>query len=237
MKIDVITLFPKMFESPFAESMMARAIKNGILNLNLQDMRQWAWNSYGAVDDRPFGGDVGMLIRVDVIDRALKEIAGKDYLEKRNKSQHRIILTSARGKSFSQEKAEEWSKLERLTIVCGHYEGFDQRVADCLVDEEVSIGDYVLTGGELPAMVMVDATVRLLEGVLGKEESSKTESFSLTELEGEKVRVAEYPQYTRPQEFLGVRVPEILLSGDPKRIKEWQKEQMKKSENSGSKQN
>lgn len=215
MKIDVVTLFPKMFESPFAESMIRRAIDKKILELNLHDMRKWAWNNYGAVDDKPFGGDVGMLIRADVIANALEEIKNKNQKSK-------VILTSARGKRFTQKKAEDWSQLDNLIIVCGHYEGFDQRVADYLADEEVSIGDYVLTGGEIPAMVMIDSVTRLLPGVLGKDESSRIESFSLRDVQGKKRRVAEHPQYTRPRDFMGHRVPEVLLSGDPKKIKEWQ---------------
>ena len=211
MKIDVITLFPKMFESPFAEAMIRRAMDKKIMELNCHDMRQWAWNSYGAVDDKPFGGDVGMLMRVDVIDKALKEI---------KKDGTRVILTSARGKKFTQEKAEEWSKLNNLIFICGRYEGVDQRVAEHLIDEEISIGDYVLTGGELPTMVMIDSVVRLLPGVLGKDESSKIESFSGPE------RKIEHPQYTRPQEYNGWAVPEVLVGGDPKKIKEWQKAQV-----------
>jgi tRNA (guanine37-N1)-methyltransferase len=177
MKIDVITLFPKMFESPFAESMIKRAIEKKIIELNLHDMRRWAWNSYGAVDDRPYGGGVGMLIRVDVIDKAIKKV---------KKENQRIILTSARGKRFTQQDAQRLSKYENLVFVCGHYEGFDERVSK-LVDEEISIGDYVLTGGELPTMVMIDTVARLLPGVLGKDESNKTESHAST-------GYIEYPQ-------------------------------------------
>lgn len=218
MKIDVITLFPKMFESPFAEAMMKRAIDKKILELNTHDMRQWAWNSYGAVDDKPFGGDIGMLIRVDVIDRAIKQITNSQFPNKsqNTNNKQKIILTSARGKKFDQAKAEEWSKLDNLIFICGRYEGVDQRVADYMVDEEISIGDYVLTGGELPSMIMIDAVTRLLPGVLGKDESSKIESFS-----GED-RHIEHPQYTRPQEYGGHKVPDELLSGNPKTIKLWQ---------------
>lgn len=212
MKIDVVTLFPKMFDSPFAEAMIRRAIDKKILELNCHDMRQWAWNNYKAVDDKPFGGDVGMLIRVDVIDKTLKDLRDKNQKSK-------VILTSARGKKFTQAKAEEWSKLNNLIFICGRYEGVDQRVADYLVDEEISIGDYVLTGGELPTMVMIDAVTRLLPGVLGKDESSKVESFS-----GEDRRI-EFPQYTRPQEYNGYKVPEELLSGDPSKIEKWKRAQ------------
>lgn len=208
MKIDVITLFPEMFGSPFSESIIARAIKNKQLTINYHDMRKWAWNSYGSVDDRPFGGDVGMLIRVDVVDKALKEIKKKDS---------HIILTSARGKQYTQNEAKRMAKYDHLIIVCGHYEGFDERITS-LVDEEISIGNYILTGGEIPAMVIIDSTVRLLSGVLGKDISAVNESHST---EG----YIEYPQYTRPQVYRGVGVPEVLLSGDLKKIKEWQSEQ------------
>jgi len=212
MQIDVITLFPKMFESPFGESIIGRAIKNNLLSLKLHNMRDWAWNSYGAVDDKPYGGGVGMLIRVDVIDKALKQI-------KKNNS--RVILTSARGKKFSQQDAQRLAKYENLVFICGHYEGFDQRVSE-MVDEEISIGDYVLTGGELPTMIMVDAITRLLPGVLGKDASSQDESHCVE-------NYIEYPQYTRPQIFGGIEVPEVLLSGDPKKIEDWQKSEQSKS--------
>lgn len=216
MKIDVITLFPKMFESPFAESIIARAIKNNRLELKCHDMRKWAWNSYGAVDDRPYGGGVGMLIRVDVIDKAIKSLKPK---VKNLKS--KIILTSAKGKRYTQEDARRLAKYDNLMVICGHYEGFDERVSS-LVNEEISIGDYILTGGEIPAMVIIDSVVRLKTGVLGKDESSLKESFSKS---GE----IEYPQFTRPAEFNGQKVPEVLLSGDLKKIKEWQLEQARSS--------
>ena len=234
MKIDVITLFPKMFESPFAESMVKRAIDKKIIEMEFHDMRKWAWNSYGSVDDRPYGGDPGMLIRVDVIDKALKEILNPSKSPfdptgaSRGDSKRKIILTSARGKRFDQAKAEEWSKLDSLIFICGHYEGFDQRISDNLIDEEISIGDYVLTGGELPTMVMIDATVRLVKGVLGKDESSIVESFSEIEIDGKKVRAPEYPQYTRPEIYLEKEVPRVLLSGDLKKIKKWQLEQCRR---------
>ena len=212
MKIDILTLFPKMFEGVMSESILGRAVKKGLIEVKIHDLRQWAWNSYGAVDDKPFGGGVGMLLRVDVIDKALRAIDSGEKIQ-----DSRTILTSARGKKFDQAKAEEWSKLERLIFICGRYEGVDQRVAENLVDEEISIGDYVLTGGELPTMCMIDATARLIAGVLGKDESSQEESFSGPE------RKIEYPQYTRPQEYQGWKVPEELLSGDPKKIEEWKK--------------
>jgi len=201
-----------MFEGPMGESMIGRAVKNKILEINYHDMRQWAWNSYGAVDDRPYGGGVGMLIRVDVISNAIKSLKSKRLNSK-------IILTSAKGKRFTQADAKRLSKYENLVIICGHYEGFDERVSQ-LVDEEISIGDYVLTGGEIPAMVMIDSVGRLLPGVLGKDVSSVDESHS-------QENYLEYPQYTRPDDYEGMKVPEVLKSGDPKKIKVWQQEQLK----------
>ena len=236
MKIDVLTLFPKMFESPFEESIIKRAIKNKIIELNIHNLRDFAIDSYGAVDDKPFGGGVGMLIRADVVYEALKEISNieflmsnKDKMKRQKENKTRIIMMSARGKRFDQEKAEELAKLDNIVLISGHYEGFDQRISDYMIDEEISIGDYVLTGGELPSMVVIDSVTRLLPGVLGKNESSESESYCKAEVDGQIVRTIEYPQYTRPREFMNLKVPEVLLSGDPKKIKLWQTEQIKKS--------
>ena len=223
MKIDVLTLFPKMFDSPFSESIIKRAIKNKIIELKIHNLRDWAIDSYGTVDDKPFGGGIGMLIRPEPVYEALKKIKSEKKTNKR-----KIILMSARGKKFTQEMAENWSKLDNLIVIAGHYEGFDQRISDFMADEEISIGDYVLTGGELPAMVVIDAVTRLLPGVLGKDESSSQESWSEIEIDGKKIRTREYPQYTRPREFMSKSVPEVLVSGDPKKIKTWQIEQIKK---------
>ena len=238
MIIDVLTLFPKMFESPFDESIVKRAIKNKIIKLNIHNLRNWAIDNYGTVDDKPFGGDVGMLIKPEPVYKALDEIfnfqfsilsQSKDKRPKRDTTKTRVIMMSARGKKFNQEKAEELSKLDNLVLISGHYEGFDQRISDFMIDEEISIGDYVLTGGELPSMVVIDTITRLVPGVLGKDKSNETESFSKEEIDGQIVRTIEYPQYTRPQEFMNLKVPDVLLSGDPKKIKNWQREQIKKS--------
>lgn len=236
MKIDVLTLFPKMFESPFEESIIKRAIKKGLVDIKIHNLRDWAIDDYGSVDDKPFGGDVGMLIRVEPVYKALKQISNVEFLmsnegkEKRQKeNKTRIIMMSARGKKFDQAKAEELSKLDHIVLLAGHYEGFDQRISDYMIDEEISIGDYVLTGGELAAMVVIDSVSRLIPGVLGKDESSKAESWSWVEIDGQKIRTVEYPQYTRPRDFMGKTVPEVLLSGDPKKIKEWQTEQVRKT--------
>lgn len=220
MKFDIITLFPNMFSGPFSESMIKRAIEKKSIEINLHNLRNWALDSYGTVDDKPFGGGVGMLIRPEPVFKAIESI------QKIGKT--KVIMMSARGTRFTQEKAEEYSKLDNLVILCGHYEGFDQRVSDFMIDEEISIGDYVLTGGEIPAMVIIDSVARLLPGVLGKDESSQIESFSEIEIDGEKIRTTEYPQYTRPREFMGHSVPDVLVSGDPKKISQWQKEQTKK---------
>lgn len=222
MKIDIVTLFPKMFESPFAESIINRAIKKGIIDLKIHNLRDWAIDNYGSVDDKPFGGDVGMLIRVEPVFKALEKIK-EDNKDLKNR---KIILMSARGKKFDQQKAEELSKLDNIVLIAGHYEGFDQRITDFMVDEEISIGDYILTGGELPAMVITDAVSRLVSGVLGKDKSNQIESWSEIEIEGKKIRTIEYPQYTRPQEFMGYKVPEVLVNGDPKKIEQWKEEQL-----------
>lgn len=221
MKIEIISLFPKMFKSPFAESIIKRAIKNKIVKIKIHNLRDWALDSYGTVDDKPFGGDVGMLIRVEPVYNALEDV------KKKLKGKTKIVMMSARGERLNQEKVEELSKVDNLILLAGHYEGFDQRISDYMIDEEISIGDYVLTGGELPAMVITDAVCRLLGGVLGKDESSKIESWSEVEIDGEKRRTKEYPQYTRPQIFMDHKVPEVLLSGDPKKIKKWQEEKIK----------
>lgn len=229
MKIDVLTLFPKMFNSPFEESIIKRAIKKGLVEIQTHNLRDWAIDDYGSVDDKPFGGDVGMLIRVDVVYKALETLCPSDISLKKGNSKTRIIMMSARGKKFDQAKAEELSKLDHIVLLAGHYEGFDQRISDYMIDEEISIGDYVLTGGELAAMVVIDSVSRLIPGVLGKDESSKAESWSESEIDGQKIRTVEYPQYTRPRDFMGKTVPEVLLSGDPKKIKEWQTEQVRKT--------
>ena len=217
MRFDVITLFPEMFEGVFDKSIIKRAREKKIIEINYHQMRQWSWNNYGSVDDKPYGGDIGMLIRVDVIDKAIKEIKEKSKAEK---LKPKILLMSARGKRFEEADAQRLAKEKNIIIICGHYEGFDERVSE-LVDEEISIGDYVLSGGEIPAMVLIDSISRLLPGVLGKDESSQVESFS------DNSHHIEFPQYTRPAEYEGKKVPNVLLSGDPKKIKEWQEKQTK----------
>ena len=205
MKFDVLTLFPEMFSS-LEQSIIGRAVENEKISVNLINIRDFSTDKHKKVDDTPYGGGAGMVMMPDVVDRAYNSIKDKKA---------KVIYMSPQGKTLDQKKVEELSKEEHLVILCGHYEGRDQRVIDKIVDEEISIGDYVLTGGELPAMVLIDSVSRYVEGVL-KEESIKEESFS----EG----LLEYPQYTRPENFDGVKVPEILLSGNHQEIAKWRKE-------------
>ncbi len=197
-----------MFESPFADSIIQRAWEEGLLDLRVHDLRDYSLNKHRKVDDTPFGGGVGMVMNVEPIARVIAAI-------KKEVPETRTILLSPGGRPFDQEKAWELSRLPSLTLICGRYEGIDERVRLHFVDEEISIGDYVLTGGEIPAMVLVEAISRLVPGVLGDPESIVEESFA-----GD---LLEYPQYTRPRDYQGFKVPEILISGDHKKIRDWQK--------------
>lgn len=207
MKIDIITLFPQMFNGPFDASIIKRAESKELINLKVHDLRNWGEGPRRNVDDRPYSGGPGMLLRVDIIDNALKDLRTKDS---------RVILMDATGSRFDQQKALSLSKYKHLILIAGHYEGVDHRVHEHLVDEVISIGDFVLTGGELPSMLIVDSVIRLLPGVLGKDESSLDESHKVP-------GYLEYPQYTRPVEFKGWKVPEILRSGNHAEIDKWRK--------------
>jgi tRNA (guanine37-N1)-methyltransferase len=211
MKIDILTLFPEMFAGPFNASIIKRAESRDLIKVEVHDLRKWGEGERRNVDDRPYGGGVGMLLRVDIIDDALKELKSKIKNEK-----SKIILLDATGKRYTQEMAKEFSRLDHLILIAGHYEGVDHRVHENLVDEIISIGDYVLTGGEIPAMVLVDSIIRLIPGVLGKDESSTDESHK-------EPGYLEYPQYTRPENYKGWEVPEVLLSGNHKEIEKWRK--------------
>src|SRR4051812_2411872 len=213
MKIDVLTLFPAMFAGPLDESIIKRARDEGLLNLTIHQLRDYTHDRHKTVDDRPFGGGPGMLLKPEPIFEAVEAIA---------RPATRVILLSPSGRQFSQAIARELSQEADLLLVTGHYEGFDERIREELADDELSIGDYVLTNGALPAMVVIDAVVRLLPGVLGDDESVKDESFSAT---GPGL---EYPQYTRPAEFRGMKVPEVLLSGNHAQIAKWRAEQAKR---------
>lgn len=207
MRIDIVTLFPNMFEGPFRESIVKRAQEKGLLELNIHDLRKYGLGERRTVDDRPYSGGAGMIIMVEPVFKILEEIKTPGC---------KVVITTPRGTKYNQEKAKEYSKLEHLIILAGHFEGFDERIHDHLIDEEISIGDFVLTGGELPAMLIADSIARLIPGVLKKEEATINESFS----DG----LLEYPQYTRPENFKGWKVPEILLGGNHGEIEKWKKE-------------
>ena len=205
MKFDVLTLFPEMFE-PLNSSIIGRAKEKNLIEINLINIRDFSRDKHKKVDDTPYGGGAGMVMMPDVVYDAYKSVEDKNA---------KVIYMSPQGKKLTQKKVEELAKEEHLIILCGHYEGIDQRVIDKIVDEEISIGDYVLTGGELPAMVLIDSVSRYNSGVIA-EESREEESFANGLLE--------YPQYTRPEVFEGVKVPEVLLSGHHANIEKWRKE-------------
>lgn len=227
MRFNVITIFPELISHYCDESILSRAQRNKIVFLNTVDLRDFTADKHHKVDDSPYGGGAGMVMKPEPIYRALKKLkAFKSKKIKRKKTKYTVLL-SPRGRQFDQRVAEEWSGLEEITFVCGRYEGVDQRVADYMVDEEISVGPYVLAGGELGALVIIEAVSRLLPGVLGNEESLKEETFnskrsiSDTQCSGTTV---EYPQYTKPAAFMGWKVPDVLLSGDHKKIAEWRQE-------------
>ena len=197
-----------MFSGPFGASIIKRAESRDLIKMEVHDLRKWGEGTRRNVDDRPYGGGVGMILRVDIIDTALKDLRTK---------QSKVILLDATGTRYTQQKAHELSKLDHIILIAGHYEGVDHRVHEKLVDEVISIGDYVLTGGEIPAMVLVDSVIRLIPRVLGKDESSVDESHK-------EPGYLEYPQYTRPEDYKGWKVPQILLSGNHKNINDWRKE-------------
>ncbi|KKS13486.1 tRNA (guanosine(37)-N1)-methyltransferase TrmD [Candidatus Daviesbacteria bacterium RIFOXYD1_FULL_41_10] len=211
MKIQVITLFPEIFKEVLSASIIGRAARCGLVEFEFINLRDFGEGKHKVVDGRPYGGGAGMVLRADILTKALKSAKCKVKSEK-----SQVILTSASGKTYKQDDAQRLSKMENVIIVCGHYEGIDQRFIDKYVTEEFSIGDFVLTGGEIPAMAIIDSIVRLIPGVLKKEEATLYESFS--------ENLLEYPQYTRPEEFEGEKVPEVLRSGNHAEIKKWQKE-------------
>lgn len=205
MKIDIITAFPTMF-SALDQSILRRAQDKSLVEINIHDLRQWSNDNYKSIDDRPYGGGPGMILRVDIIDRAVSSIKNLGS---------KIILLDAAGEKFTQNKAVQLSKVDHLIFIAGHYEGVDHRVHEHIADEVISIGDYVLSGGEIPTMVIVDSVVRLLPGVLGNEQSLAEESHTL--------QGGEYPQYTRPENYNDWEVPKVLLSGNHKDIEAWRK--------------
>jgi tRNA (guanine37-N1)-methyltransferase len=210
MKFDILTLFPGMFGGPFSESIIKRAIEDALIDIRLHDIREYATDRHKTADDSPYGGGAGMVMKVEPLAACIEAV----------RTEHgnaRVILTTPRGKRFDQALAAELAKEEALIIICGRYEGVDERVRELFVDDEISLGDFVMTGGELAAMVIVDAVSRLIPGVLGSADSALSDSFS----DG----LLEYPHYTRPAEFRGLGVPEVLLSGNHREIARWRRRQ------------
>lgn len=213
MKLDIITIFPDLFNGFLTESLLARAQKKNLLKINIYNLRKWTKDRHKTVDDRPYGGGAGMLLKIEPVFRAVKTLKLKT-------KKSRTILLSAKGKTFTEKDAWRLAKYDQLIMICGRYEGVDERVAKYVADEEVSIGSYVLFGGEVPAMVLVEAVSRLIPGVVAKPESIKHESFSDKE-----AKIKEYPQYTRPENFImngkKFKVPKVLLSGNHEEIAAW----------------
>lgn len=212
MRIDILSLFPEMFGGVFGTSITKRAIEKNILDIVITNPRDFAFNKHNQVDDTPYGGGAGMVMKPEPIFRAIKSVKEKTQIEN-----SRVVIMCPTGKTFNQQKAIELAKYDQLIFICGHYEGYDNRIVQNLADEIISIGDYVLTGGELACMVVVDAVSRMLPGVLGSGESAPTDSF----YNG----ILEYPQYTKPREYHGLKVPEVLLSGDHAKIAKWRRQE------------
>lgn len=219
MNLNILTIFPNFFTSPFGETIIKRAQEKGLISINIHDLRKWTTDKHQSVDDTPYGGGAGMVMKVEPFYRALKDLGIQK--ESNNK---KIVLLSPRGKTLDQTIARDYSSLDEITFLCGRYEGVDQRVSDYLIDEELSIGDYVLSGGEVAAITVVDAIVRLIPGVLGNQSSPKEESFSTS-------KTLEYPHYTKPDIFTSEEgedwtVPRVLLSGNHAEVEKWRKEQL-----------
>ena len=211
MRIDVLTLFPGMFKGPLDESILKRARDAGIIDIHLHDIRDWATDKHRTVDDYPYGGGAGMVMKPEPI------FAAVEAVQQMTEAPGRVVLLTPQGRVFNQQIARDMSGLSRMLLICGRYEGVDERVREHLVDDEISIGDYVLGGGELPAMVLIETVARLVRGVLGSEESLAHESHT--------GGLLEYPQYTRPEDFRGWKVPDVLLSGHHGEVEKWRNQQ------------
>jgi tRNA (guanine37-N1)-methyltransferase len=222
-KFNIITIFPDIFESYFGESIISRAQKKGAIEIKIHNLRDYTTDKHKTVDDTPYGGGAGMVLKIEPIWRCVQSLKSKIKNQK-SKYKSRTILFSAKGKRYAQKDAVRLLKYDNLILICGRYEGIDERVVENIADEEISIGDYVLTGGEIPAMIVVDSVTRLLPGVLGNEESAKDESHSDD-------GYLEYPQYTKPEDFNGWKVPGVLLSGNHKEIEKWRKKHSKEAKN------
>jgi tRNA (guanine37-N1)-methyltransferase len=212
-RVDVVTLFPQIFSGYLTQSLLAKAIDKQLVEIHVHDLRDWSTSKHHKIDDRPYGGGPGMLICVEPVIRCVEDVQAMAPWN------GQVVLLTPQGQTLNQRKVETLAQKPRIIVLCGRYEGFDQRVIDILNPLELSIGDYVLNGGEVAAMVVIDSTIRMIPGVLGDEQSSWDDSFSRGN------RLLEFPQYTRPPEFRGHRVPDILLSGDHQRIAQWRQEQ------------
>jgi len=213
MRFDILTLFPDMFHGYLGQSLLCKAIEKGLVDVTIHNLRDWTRDKHKSVDDRPFGGGPGMVIKVQPV------VEGVEAVQRLGESPGHVALLTPQGRTLSQRVVEQLAGMRRLVLLCGRYEGFDQRVIDILSPDEISIGDYVLNGGEVAAMVLIDAVIRLVPGVLGDQQSCHDDSFSRGN------RWLEFAQYTRPRDFRGYRVPDILLSGDHEKIALWRREQ------------
>ncbi|HJN09639.1 MAG: tRNA (guanosine(37)-N1)-methyltransferase TrmD [Pirellulaceae bacterium] len=213
MRFDVLTLFPDLFPGYLGQSLLKKAIDRGMVQVELHDLRRWSKDKHHKVDDRPFGGGPGMVLRVEPVVECVEDV------QRRANGPGRVVMLTPQGRKLNQQIVEELAQEDRLLLLCGRYEGFDQRVVDLLQPDEISVGDYILNGGEVAAMVIIDAVLRLVPGVLGEEQSTVEDSFSTGN------RHLEWAQYTRPREYRGHKVPEVLLSGDHKAIAQWRREQ------------
>lgn len=220
MRFSILTLFPEVFKFYLSTSILGRARQENRVTCELVNIRDFATDTHKTVDDTPYGGGAGMVLKIEPIARAIDSIKQKTKGPK-----SKIIVLSARGDQFSQVKATQYAQLDELILICGRYEGIDQRVADRLADEEISIGPYVLAGGEIAALAVLEATARLIPGVLGNEESLAEESFNTTSYQLQTTNSIEYPQYTKPADYKGWKVPEVLLSGNHKEIRRWRESQ------------
>lgn len=244
MIFDIITLFPEMFSQVFEVSILKKAQDKGLIKINLHNLRNWAKDKHKQVDDTPYGGGAGMVLKVDVMDRCLADTVGAGLAPARGQARRggqtqgqarglplrktRKILLTPQGKTFNQSTARRLSRYDQLILICGHYEGFDERIREHLVDEQISIGNFVLTGGEIPAMVLVDSISRLVPDVI-KADSSTGESFSIKpNKKGRTPNLLEYPQYTKPVEYKGWKVPDILLSGHHGEIDKWRNSKLRR---------
>lgn len=224
MEFNIVTIFPNIFDSYFSESIISRAQKSKLVNIKIHNLRDFAMDKHKTVDDTPYGGGAGMVMKIEPIWRCVQSLNSKLKTQSSKLKcslRSRTILFSAKGKKYTQADAKRLSKYDNLILICGRYEGVDERVAENIADEEISIGDYVLTGGEIPAMILVDSVSRLIPGVLGNDQSTEIESHSQ---EG----YLEFPQYTKPEKFMDWKVPEILLSGNHAEIEKWRKSKTKK---------